>query len=92
VFSEHLRLLLILRLVIVVLVDSAVAVGATSKILMELFCFLRIFFFLSLTDGVGEDDSNGEVANDGGAEINIVANNVHSDDGIEERSKGGDKM
>jgi hypothetical protein len=78
--------------VIVVLVDSAVAVGATSKILMELFCFLRIFFFLSLTDGVGEDDSNGEVANDGGAEINIVANNVHSDDGIEERSKGGDKM
>ena len=77
---------------IVLLVDSAVTVGATSKILMELSCFFRIFFFLSLTDGVGADDSNGEVANDGEAESNIVANNVYSDDGIEERSKGGDKM
>jgi hypothetical protein len=87
VFSGHLRLRLILRLVVVVLVDSAVAVGATSKssVSMELFCFLCIFFFRSLTDGVGADDSKGEVAEDRGAEINIVANNVHSDDGIEDK-------
>jgi hypothetical protein len=37
-----------------------------------------------MTDGVGADDSNGEVADDGGAEIIIVAHNIHRDDGIED--------